>query len=85
MRAFAAHSGGARLVCFRATLAQTMGALDYTLLQPAGGRKTMKRIGKILLGVTVVAGLIGGGVWYSKQRAAQNPEQRYKLADPGKG
>ncbi|MBK7461359.1 MAG: efflux RND transporter periplasmic adaptor subunit [Betaproteobacteria bacterium] len=39
----------------------------------------MKRIGKILLGVTVIAGLIGGGIWYSKQRAAQNPEQRYKL------
>ena len=39
----------------------------------------MKRIGKILLGVTVVAGLIGGGIWYSKQRAAQNPEQSYKV------
>ena len=45
----------------------------------------MKRIGKILLGVTVIAGLIGGGVWYSKQRAAQNPEQRYKLLTLEKG
>jgi HlyD family secretion protein len=45
----------------------------------------MKRIGKILLGVTVVAGLIGGGIWYSKQRAAQNPEQRYKLLALEKG
>ena len=40
----------------------------------------MKRIGKIVIGVGLIAGLIGGGVWYSKQRAAQNPEQRYKLA-----
>ena len=45
----------------------------------------MKRIGKILLGVTVIAGLIGGGIWYSKQRAAQNPEQRYKLLALEKG
>ena len=45
----------------------------------------MKKIGKILLGVTVVAGLIGGGIWYSKQRAAQNPEQRYKLLTLEKG
>ena len=45
----------------------------------------MKKIGKILLGVTVIAGLIGGGIWYSKQRAAQNPEQRYKLLTLEKG
>ena len=45
----------------------------------------MKRIGKIIVGVTVIAGLIGGGLWYSKQRAAQNPEQRYKLATLEKG
>jgi HlyD family secretion protein len=45
----------------------------------------MKQIGKILLGVTVIASLIGGGVWYSKQRAAQNPETRYKLATVDKG
>jgi len=45
----------------------------------------MKRIGKILLGVTVIAGLIGGGIWYAKQRAAQNPEQRYKLQPLEKG
>ena len=40
----------------------------------------MKRIGKILIGATLAATLIGGGVWYAKQRAAMNPEQRYKLA-----
>jgi HlyD family secretion protein len=40
----------------------------------------MKRISKILIGVVVVAGLIGGGVWYAKQRAAQDPETRYKFA-----
>lgn len=45
----------------------------------------MKRIGKIVIGVTLIAGLIGGGVWYTKQRAAQNPEQRYKLATLEKG
>eukprot|EP01034_Spumella_vulgaris_P008483 gene8483-10793_t len=45
----------------------------------------MKRIGKILIGVTVVAGLVGGGIWYAKQRAAQNPETRYKLASVEKG
>ena len=45
----------------------------------------MKRISKILIGMTVAAGLIGGGVWYFKQRAAQNPEQRYKLATIEKG
>jgi len=40
----------------------------------------MKRFGKILIGVTVIAGLIGGGVWYFNQRAAQNPETRYKMS-----
>ena len=45
----------------------------------------MKRIGKILIGVSVAAGLIGGGVWFAKQRAAQSPEQRYKLAAVEKG
>ena len=40
----------------------------------------MKRIGKIVIGVALAAGLIGGGVWYAKQRAANDPEQRYKLA-----
>ncbi|AXS80429.1 efflux RND transporter periplasmic adaptor subunit [Dechloromonas sp. HYN0024] len=41
----------------------------------------MKSISKILIGVAVVAGLIGGGIWYAKQREAQNPEKRYKLAN----
>lgn len=45
----------------------------------------MKRIGKILIGVTLAAGLVGGGIWYAKQRAAQNPETRYKLATVEKG
>jgi HlyD family secretion protein len=40
----------------------------------------MKPVSKIILGVTVIAGLIGGGVWYANQRAGQAPEQRYKLA-----
>lgn len=45
----------------------------------------MKRIGKILIGVGVVAGLVGGGIWWAKQRAAQDPETRYKLATIEKG
>lgn len=45
----------------------------------------MKRIGKILIGVSVAAGLIGGGIWYAKQREAKNPEVRYKLAAVEKG
>jgi HlyD family secretion protein len=45
----------------------------------------MKRIGKILIGVTLAAGLIGGGVWYAKQREAKSPEVRYKLAAVEKG
>lgn len=45
----------------------------------------MKHIGKILIGVTVIAGLIGGGVWYGKQREAQDPEKRYKLSVVEKG
>jgi len=45
----------------------------------------MKRINKILIGVVVATGLIGGGIWYAKQRAAQNPETRYKLTAVEKG
>jgi HlyD family secretion protein len=45
----------------------------------------MKRIGRIFIGVTVAAALVGGGVWYAKQRAALNPEQRYKVATVEKG
>lgn len=45
----------------------------------------MKRIGRILLGATLVASLIGGGIWYAKQRAANDPERRYKLATLEKG
>ncbi|HXE37616.1 MAG TPA: efflux RND transporter periplasmic adaptor subunit [Azonexus sp.] len=45
----------------------------------------MKRITKIILGVALAGGLIGGGVWYAKQRAEQNPETRYKLATVDKG
>jgi len=45
----------------------------------------MKHIGKTLIGVTLIAALAGGGIWYAKQRAAMNPEQRYKLATVEKG
>jgi HlyD family secretion protein len=45
----------------------------------------MKHIGKIVIGVALAAGLIGGGVWYIQQRAAQNPETRFKLATLEKG
>ncbi len=39
----------------------------------------MKHIGKIVIGVAVLAGLVGGGVWYVRQQAAQDPAVRYKL------
>lgn len=45
----------------------------------------MKRISKILIGAVVATGLIGGGIWYAKQRAAQDPETRYKLTTIEKG
>jgi len=45
----------------------------------------MKPIGKIVIGIAVAAGLIGSGVWYAKQRAANDPEQRYKLATVERG
>ncbi len=45
----------------------------------------MKRIGKIVIGLAVGAALIGGGVWYAGQRAAQDPERRFKLTEVGKG
>lgn len=45
----------------------------------------MKHLGKILVGVAVLGGLIGGGAWYARQRAAQNPETRYKLATVERG
>ena len=45
----------------------------------------MKRIGKILLGATLATALVGGGIWYAKQRAANDPELRYKLATIEKG
>ena len=45
----------------------------------------MKHIGKIVIGVALAAGLIGGGVWVAQQRAAQNPETRFKLATVDKG
>ena len=45
----------------------------------------MKHVGKIVIGVALAAGLIGGVVWYAQQRAAQNPETRFKLATLEKG
>ncbi|MBS1129126.1 MAG: Secretion protein HlyD [Proteobacteria bacterium] len=45
----------------------------------------MKHIGKILIGGAVAVALAGGGIWYSQQRSAQNPEQRYKLTNIEKG
>ena len=45
----------------------------------------MKHKGKIF-GLLLLAGLLtAGGVWYANQRAAQNPEQRYKLGTAEKG
>ncbi|MDD2741709.1 MAG: efflux RND transporter periplasmic adaptor subunit [Rhodocyclaceae bacterium] len=45
----------------------------------------MKATGKIILGLGLIGALAGGAWWYSNQQAAQNPEQRYKLATLEKG
>ncbi|PKO30597.1 MAG: efflux RND transporter periplasmic adaptor subunit [Betaproteobacteria bacterium HGW-Betaproteobacteria-7] len=45
----------------------------------------MKRSSKILLGGVVIAGLIGGAVWFIQQQAAQDPEKRYRLASVEQG
>lgn len=41
----------------------------------------MKRVSKVVIGLVVAGSLIAGGVWYVKQRASDNPEQRYKLTN----
>ena len=45
----------------------------------------MKRMNKILIALTLSAAVIAGSWWYIDQRAAQNPEQRYKLSTLEKG
>lgn len=45
----------------------------------------MKHVGKIVITLTFLTALIGGGFWFAKQREAQNPETRYKLATLEKG
>lgn len=45
----------------------------------------MKTLGKTLIGGLVFAALAGGGYWYAQQRAAQDPEKRYKLANIEQG
>ena len=45
----------------------------------------MKHLGKTLIGIAVLAALAGGGYWYAQQRAAQDPEKRFKLASVEKG
>ncbi len=45
----------------------------------------MKKSGKLLLGALIVAGLIGGSVWYVKARGEQDPEKRYKVAVLSRG
>lgn len=38
-------------------------------------------LGRSLLVLLVGAALVGGGVWYSRDKAAQEPEQRYKFQE----
>ena len=45
----------------------------------------MKRINKILIGLALSAAAAGGAWWAIEQRAAQNPEQRYKFSILEKG
>jgi HlyD family secretion protein len=45
----------------------------------------MNRIAKILVVVAAGAALIGGGIWLARERAAQDPEKRFKLATVERG
>jgi HlyD family secretion protein len=45
----------------------------------------MKRIGKIALASTAVIAAIATGIWYVNDRAAQDPEKRYRLAAAEQG
>lgn len=42
---------------------------------------SMKKTGKILTLAVLVAALAGGAYWYATQRAAQDPEKRYRTAE----
>jgi HlyD family secretion protein len=45
----------------------------------------MKKTGKILILTVLAASLAGGGYWFVKQRAAQDPEKRYRTAELVRG
>jgi len=45
----------------------------------------MNRIAKTLVVIVAGAALIGGGVWLARERAAQDPEKRFKLATVERG
>lgn len=45
----------------------------------------MNRIARILVAVVAGAALIGGGIWAARERAAQDPEKRFKLAAVERG
>jgi HlyD family secretion protein len=45
----------------------------------------MNRIAKIVIAVAAGAALIGGGIWAARERAAQDPEKRFKLATVERG
>ena len=42
-------------------------------------------IGKSLLILGLVAAIVGGAVWYFRDKAAQAPEQRYRFQEVSKG
>ncbi len=46
---------------------------------------SMKKTGKFAILAVLIAGLAGGGYWYVKQRAAQDPEKRYRTAELVRG
>lgn len=45
----------------------------------------MNRIAKTLVAVVAGAALIGGGAWFARERAAHDPEKRFKMAAVEKG
>lgn len=46
---------------------------------------SMKKTGKIAILAVLIAGLAGGGYWYTQKRAAQDPEKRYRTAELVRG
>jgi HlyD family secretion protein len=45
----------------------------------------MKKKSALLIAALLIAGLVGGGIWYAQSRASQNPEKLYRTAELVRG